>query len=50
MVVLRTEQKKSISEIMIEQEMEMNRESRNIWERNGKTLQTMKNAKTSVEE
>ena len=45
LVALATEQKKPISEIMIEQEMEMTQQSREyIWEKMEKTLQTMKNA------
>ena len=45
LVALATEQKKSISEIMIEQEMEMTQQSREyIWEKMEKNLQTMKNA------
>ncbi len=44
LVALATEQKKPISEIMIEQKMEMTQQSRGIWGENGKNLQTMKNA------
>ena len=45
LVALATEQKKPISEIMIEQEMEMTQQSREyIWEKMEKNLQTMKNA------
>ena len=45
LVALATEQKKPISEIMIEQEMEMTQQSREyIWAKMEKNLQTMKNA------
>ena len=45
LVALATEQKKPISEIMIEQEMEMTQQSREyIWEKMEKNLQKMKNA------
>ena len=45
LVALATEQKKPISEIMIEQEMAMTQQSREyIWEKMEKNLQTMKNA------
>ena len=45
LVALATEQKKPISQIMIEQEMEMTQQSREyIWEKMEKNLQTMKNA------
>ena len=45
LVALATEQKKPISEIMIEQEMDMTQQSREyIWEKMEKNLQTMKNA------
>ena len=45
LVALATSQNKSISEVMIEQEMEMTQQSREfIWAKMEKNLQTMKNA------
>ena len=45
LVALATSQNKSISEVMIEQEMEITQQSREfIWAKMEKNLQTMKNA------
>ena len=45
LVTLASNQNKSISEVMIEQEMEMTQQSREfIWAKMEKNLQTMKNA------
>ena len=49
LVALATSQNKSISEVMIEQEMEMTQQSREfIWAKMEKNLQTMKNAVKEV--